>query len=54
VPAARRSGVREAIVPFEGEVNVKEDLKSQQMGDVTFHYVKSMDEVMALERPRVA
>jgi ATP-dependent Lon protease len=54
VLAARRSGVREAILPWENEVNVKEDLKSEQVGDVTFHYVKSMEEVVepALEKPR--
>jgi ATP-dependent Lon protease len=54
VLAARRSGVREVILPWENEVNVKEDLKSEQVGDVTFHYVKSMDEVvdLALEKPR--
>jgi ATP-dependent Lon protease len=56
VLAARRSGVREVILPWENEVNVKEDLKTEQVGDVTFHYVKSMDEVvdLALEKPRVA
>jgi ATP-dependent Lon protease len=54
VLAARRSGVREVILPWENEVNVKEDLKSEQVGDVTFHYVKSMDEVveLALEKGR--
>ncbi len=48
VLAARRSGVREVILPWENEVNVKEDLKTEQVGDVTFHYVKSMEEVVAL------
>ncbi len=48
VLAARRSGVREVILPWENEVNVKEDLKTEQVGDVTFHYVKSMDEVVEL------
>jgi len=56
VLAARRSGVREVILPFENEVNVREDLKTEQVGDVTFHYVKSMDEVvgLALEKPPAA
>jgi ATP-dependent Lon protease len=55
VLAARRSGVREVILPWENEVNVKEDLKTEQVGDVTFHYVKSMDEVvkLALEKAPV-
>ncbi len=48
VLAAKRSGVREVILPFENEVNVKEDLKTEQVADVTFHYVKSMDEVVEL------
>ncbi len=48
VLAAKRSGVREVIIPFENEVNVKEDLKSEQIGDVQLHYVKSMEEVVEL------
>ncbi|HYW41504.1 MAG TPA: endopeptidase La [Bryobacteraceae bacterium] len=52
VLAAKRSGVREVILPFENEVDVREDLKSEQIGDVTLHYVKSMEEVvdLALEK----
>jgi ATP-dependent Lon protease len=54
VLAAKRSGVREVILPFENEVNVKEDLKSEQIGDIKLHYVRTVEEVMeiALE-PRV-
>jgi ATP-dependent Lon protease len=48
VLAAKRSGVREVIIPFENEVNVKEDLKSEQIGDIELHYVKSMEEVAEL------
>ena len=48
VLAARRSGVRELILPAENEVNVREDLKSEQIGDVKFHFVKTMEEVAAL------
>ena len=40
VLAAKRSGVREVILPFENEVNVREDLKTEQIGDVGVHYVK--------------
>jgi len=48
VLAARRSGVREIIVPAENEVNVREDLKAEQIGDVQLHYVKTMDELVPL------
>jgi ATP-dependent Lon protease len=48
VLAAKRSGVREVILPFENEVNVREDLKSEQIGDVQLHYVKTMEEVVDL------
>jgi ATP-dependent Lon protease len=52
VLAAKRSGVTEVILPFENEVNVREDLKSEQIGDIKMHFVKSMDEVaeLALEK----
>ena len=46
--AAKRSGVREVILPFENEVNVKEDLKSEQIGEMKIHYVKAMEEVVEL------
>ena len=48
VLAAKRSGVREVILPFENEVNVREDLKSEQIGDMQIHYVKTMEEVVDL------
>jgi ATP-dependent Lon protease len=53
VLAAKRSGVREVILPFENEVNVREDLKSEQIGDMKVHYVRTMEEVadLALEPP---
>jgi ATP-dependent Lon protease len=52
VLAAKRSGVTQVILPFENEVNVREDLKSEQIGDMKIEFVKSMDEVveMALEK----
>ena len=52
VLAAKRSGVREVILPFENEVNVREDLKTEQIGDMKIHYVKTVEEVVeiALER----
>jgi len=45
------------ILPAENEVNVREDLKREQVGDVQLHYVKTMEEVaeLALEpKPAVA
>jgi ATP-dependent Lon protease len=56
VLAAKRSGVREVIIPFENEVNVREDLKTEQIGDIKLHFVKSMEEVveLALEPKAVA
>src|SRR6516165_1501194 len=48
VLAAKRGGVTEVILPFENEVNVREDLKSEQIGDMQIHYVKSMEEVVDL------
>jgi ATP-dependent Lon protease len=48
VLAAKRSGVRELILPFENEVNVREDLKTEQIGEMKMQFVKSMEEVAAL------
>ena len=35
-------------MPHENEVNVREDLKSEQIGDMTICCVKSMDDVVDL------
>ena len=48
VLAAKRSGVTEVIMPWENEVNVKEDLKREQVGEMKMHYVRTMDEVVKL------
>jgi ATP-dependent Lon protease len=48
VLAARRSGVTEVILPADNEVNVHEDLKAEQLGEMKIHYAKTMDEVAAL------
>ena len=48
VLAAKRGGVREVILPFENEVNVREDLKTEQIGDMQLHFVKEMEEVVEL------
>jgi ATP-dependent Lon protease len=54
VLAAKRGGVVEVILPYENEVNVREDLKSEQIGDMKLHYVKAMEEVveLALEKKK--
>ncbi len=48
VLAAKRSGVTDVILPYENEVNVKEDLKREQIGDMRMHYARSMDDVVKL------
>ncbi len=48
VLAAKRSGIREVIMPAENEVNVREDLKTEHIADMTIRYVNSMEEVIAL------
>src|SRR5579872_3949418 len=48
VLAAKRSGVTEVILPFDNEVNVREDLKTEQIGDMKMHFVKTMEEVVDL------
>ena len=45
---AKRGGVREVILPYENESNVREDLKSEQIGEMKLHYVKAMEEVVDL------
>lgn len=48
VLAARRSGVKTVILPAENEVQVKEDLKSEQLGDLKIKYVETVDQVISL------
>jgi ATP-dependent Lon protease len=48
VLAAKRGGVREVIMPADNEVNVREDLKTEQISDIDIHYVRAMDEVAGL------
>ncbi len=48
VLAAKRGGMKEVILPFENEVNVREDLKTEQIGEMDIHYVKAMEEVVEL------
>jgi len=48
VLAAKRGGVKEIILPAENEVNVREDLKAEQLGDIRIHYVRTMDELIEI------
>ena len=42
----------ERLAPFVSliadEVNVREDLKAEQIGDIKIHYVKTMDELVPI------
>jgi ATP-dependent Lon protease len=51
VLAAKRSGVTAVILPAENEVNVREDLKAEQLGEMEIHYVKTMDELIPIAFP---
>jgi ATP-dependent Lon protease len=46
VLAAKRGGVSEVIMPAENEVNVREDLKSEQIGGMQLRYAHSMEQVL--------
>jgi ATP-dependent Lon protease len=54
--AAKRSGVREVILPAENEPNVREDLTGDMLGGMELHYVKTIQEVLdlALEKQPVS
>jgi ATP-dependent Lon protease len=49
--AAKRAGVTDIIFPAENEQNVKEDVLPEQMAGVNVHYVKTIDEVLAIAIP---
>lgn len=48
VLAARRSAIRDVILPLENQINVKEDLKAGQLTGIRIHYVRAMEEVIDL------
>jgi ATP-dependent Lon protease len=48
VLAAKRAGVTEVILPKQNAAHVDEDLKKGQLEGLALHYVKTMDEVVAL------
>jgi ATP-dependent Lon protease len=53
VLASRRAGVTDVVLPKENDTQVKEDLKSEQLGDLKIHYVETVDQVirLVLEKP---
>jgi predicted ATP-dependent protease len=51
VLAAKRAGVRDVILPAENKMNVEEDLTHEQIENLTFHYVKTIDEALLVLVP---
>jgi ATP-dependent Lon protease len=51
VLAAKRAGVRDVILPAENRTNVEEDLTPEQLENLNVHYVKTIDEALALTLP---
>lgn len=51
VLAAKRIGIEHILLPGENRQNVEEDLKPDQLQGVELHYVRNMEEVLALALP---
>ena len=51
VLAAKRSGVREIVIPAENEATVLEDLPAELREGVRFHFVSTIDEALARAFP---
>jgi ATP-dependent Lon protease len=49
--AARRAGVKDIIMPEENRVNVEEDILPDQIEGVTIHYVRRIEDVLAVALP---
>ncbi len=49
--AAKRAGVRDVVFPSDNKMNVEEDLTPEQLEGVAVHYVKTIDEVLAIALP---
>ncbi|HLX74909.1 MAG TPA: endopeptidase La [Terriglobales bacterium] len=49
--AAKRAGVRDIILPAENKTNVSEDLTAEQLENLNIHYVKTIEDVLALALP---
>jgi len=48
VLAARRVGIRTVALPWQNEKNIKEDIGEDLRRDMTIHFVRAVDEVLAL------
>src|SRR5450755_879538 len=51
VLAAKRAGVHDVILPADNKMNVEEDLTSEQLENLSIHYVKTIPEVLELALP---
>jgi ATP-dependent Lon protease len=51
VLAARRAGVRDIILPFENETNLREDLTPEQLEGINVHFAKQIEEVLSIALP---
>ena len=54
VLAAKRAGVTDVILPADNKMNVDEDLTPEQLENLQVHYVKTIDEALAVSLPEVA
>jgi ATP-dependent Lon protease len=54
VLAAIRAGVTDVILPAENKMNVEEDLTAEQLGNLGIHYVKTIEEALAVSLPAIA
>ncbi|HEX3739846.1 MAG TPA: endopeptidase La [Terriglobales bacterium] len=54
VLAAKRAGVTDVILPADNKMNVDEDLTPEQLENLQVHYVKTIDEALAVSLPAVA
>src|SRR5213595_1299489 len=52
VLAARRAIIEELILPAQNEKNVKEDIQPELLREIKIHYVKTIEELLALAFPR--
>ena len=53
VLAAKRAGVRDVILPAENKMNLQEDLSPEQLENLKVHFVKTIDEALAVSLPSV-
>jgi len=53
VLAAKRAGVRDVILPAENKMNLQEDLSAEQLENLNVHFVKTIDEALAVSLPSV-